>query len=117
MSAGHSLPLLYLRTRHDIKWADRASTVNLIGGDADCGAQFRLHGGPDGMPADADAAFWASGQCTMIVTSQGLVMARGGFGGRAVFKISKFAAHISDRADEQKRSSFAVVGKWALASG
>jgi len=65
-----------------------------IGGDAGYGAQFWLHGGLDGLPADAYAAFGSRGQYAMIIPSQNLVVVRRGFDGDAAFNISKFSADV-----------------------
>jgi len=66
-----------------------------IGGDAGYGAQFWLHGGLEGLPADAYAAFGSRGQYMMIIPSQTLVIVRRGFDGDAPFNVSKFSADVS----------------------
>jgi CubicO group peptidase (beta-lactamase class C family) len=63
-----------------------------IGGNARYGAMFWLHGGLEGLPADAYTPFGAGGQYAMIIPSQNLVVVRRGYGGP--FNISKFAADV-----------------------
>ncbi|MDO6414057.1 serine hydrolase [Sphingomonas sp. BIUV-7] len=65
-----------------------------IGGDAGYGAQFWLHGGMEGLPPVAYAAFGARGQYAVIVPSQDLVVVRRGFDGASAFKIQTFAADV-----------------------
>ncbi len=65
-----------------------------IGGDADYGAQFWLHGGMEGLPQDAFSAFGSRGQYAVIIPSMDLVVVRRGFDRESPFRIQKFAADV-----------------------
>lgn len=60
------------------------------------GAQFWIHGGREGLPADAYTPNGGRGQYAMIVPSQDLVVVRRGFDTpTAAFRIDKFSADIT----------------------
>jgi CubicO group peptidase (beta-lactamase class C family) len=81
-------------------WSKYVSTLapaqpeSYFSGGPGYGAQFWIHGGREGLPELAYAAYGAGGQYAMIIPSANLVVVRRGFDVASDFDIAKFSADL-----------------------